>query len=131
MLPPTLHTMFAISIKFSLEPLMHDLGLPLALMGIFIVFMALILVVTFISSLPRIMAVLERALPSAEHATSAAPTTSPQDSDDDVIAVIAAAVATVIDHPHRIIRTREITAREMAWAQQGRLQVQTSHKPQK
>lgn len=120
----------AIDIKMSFEPLFHDKGIPLALMGMFIVFMALLFVISFISSLPRIMGMIESFSPSGEHAP-APPPVAPQESEspEELIAVIAAAVAATLDQPHRIIRTREITAQEMAWPQQGRLQIQASHKP--
>ena len=43
-------------IEFTLSPLWEDQGIPLAVMGILVVFMALLLVVTFISLLPRLVA---------------------------------------------------------------------------
>ena len=43
-------------IEFTLAPLFEDYGIPLAVMGIFVVFMALVLVVVFITLLPRVLA---------------------------------------------------------------------------
>lgn len=121
---------FGISLNFSLEPLWNDLGIPLALMGMFIVFVALVFISTFISRLPHIMAVLDKYLPQAEQLLIPP---KPRDGEisDEVIAVIAAAVSEALGKPHRIIHTRELTSREMAWPQQGRWQIQTSHKPHK
>ncbi|TWU29769.1 OadG family protein [Bythopirellula polymerisocia] len=119
-----------ISLNFSLEPLWHDTGIPLALMGMFIVFFALIFISMFISRLPHIMAVLDKYLPQAEQLLNP-PKPREGEISDEVIAVIAAAVSEALGKPHRIIHTRELTSRDMAWPQQGRWQIQTSHIPQK
>ena len=42
-------------IEFSVAPLFEDHGLALALMGVFVVFIALSLVVAFITILPRVV----------------------------------------------------------------------------
>ncbi|QEG33788.1 OadG family protein [Bythopirellula goksoeyrii] len=118
----------AISLHFSLEPLWHDTGLPLAIMGMFIVFVALVLVSTFISKLPHIMALLDKYLPQAEQLLIP-PKPRGEEIPDEVIAVIAAAVSEALGKPHRIIHTRELTSREMAWPQQGRWEIHASHKP--
>mgnify|MGYP002621654949 CR=1 FL=1 len=118
----------AISLHFSFEPLWHEKGIPLAIMGMVIVFIALVLVSTFISKLPRIMEALDKVLPQAEQLLGP-PKTREGEIPDEVIAVIAAAVSEVVGKPHRIIHTRELTSREMIWPQQGRWQIQTSHKP--
>ena len=121
-----------LSINFTLEPLWHDKGLPLMMMGMLLVFLALILISTFISWLPNIMGAVHRILPESEQ-LAAAKSAKKKDEEDseEIVAVIAAAVSEALGRPHRVISTREITAREMAWPQQGRWQIQTSHKPQK
>ncbi len=43
-------------IEFTLAPLSEDYGIPLAVMGILVVFLALVLVVVFITLLPRVLA---------------------------------------------------------------------------
>ncbi|MFV0461297.1 MAG: OadG family transporter subunit [Actinomycetales bacterium] len=50
-----------------------------------------------------------------------------RDIDDETIAVIAAAVATVLGKPHRIIRVRSAISDDTAWALHGRLQHHSSH----
>lgn len=49
------------------------------------------------------------------------------DPEDEIIAVIAAAVATAIDQPHRIVYVRGLVAEESAWALEGRMQHHSSH----
>lgn len=111
--------------SFSLEPLWHDQGLPLAIMGMVVVFCALITVVIFISNLPRLMALIEGKPAPAKPAKPAAPAEDP----DEVIAVIAAAVEAALGPGARVIHTQQLTPRELSWAQQGRFEHQTSHKP--
>jgi hypothetical protein len=48
---------------------------------------------------------------------------------DEIIAVIAAAVAEVVDAPHRIVRVRGLTPDDLGWLLEGRMQHHTSHKP--
>lgn len=56
------------------------------------------------------------------------PTATPENElHDRTIAVIAAAVATVIDSPHRIVHVRGLTPEDAGWALQGRMQHHTSH----
>lgn len=121
---------FSLSLHFSLEPLWHDAGIPLAIMGMFIVFFALVLISTFISRLPSIMAVLDKILPQVEQLAAHS---KPREGEipDEIVVVIAAAVSEALGRPHRIIHTRELTSSEMSWPQHGRWQIQTSHKPQK
>lgn len=109
------------------EPLWDDLGLPLALMGITVVFLALVAITSFISNLPRLMSWIERLSPRAKPEPAV---TKPVDElSEELVAVLTAAVETVLGPGHRVIRTHELTPRELAWAQQGRWQHQTSHKP--
>lgn len=108
--------------SFSLEPLWTDRGIPLAIMGMLVVFLALIAIATFIANLPRLMAVIDRK-PAATPAAASA------EDPDEVIAVITAAVEAALGPGHRVIHAQQVTPRELAWAQQGRWQHQTSHEP--
>ena len=47
---------------------------------------------------------------------------------DEVVAVISAAVATTVLAPYRIVRIRGLTAEELGWSWEGRLQHHASHK---
>ncbi len=47
--------------------------------------------------------------------------------DDEIVAVLAAAVAATIDKPHRIVHVRGLTAEDAAWAREGRVQHHSSH----
>ncbi len=100
-------------------------------MGMLVVFAALVLVVIFITLLPRLMAVLDRWHPEEkENAAATSPTSKPKrgnESEDEIIVVIAAAVAEAISEPHRIIHTREV-ADQRGWALEGRMQHHTSHR---
>ena len=51
---------------------------------------------------------------------------------EETLVVIAAAVASAVTQPHRIVHVRGLTAEDMAWALQGRSQIHASHalKPQ-
>jgi hypothetical protein len=62
-----------------------------------------------------------------------APTAKPVETlEGEIAAVIAAAVATVLDGPLRILTVQQVTAPVPAylnvWAYEGRLQIFTSHK---
>ncbi|KAA1262353.1 Oxaloacetate decarboxylase, gamma chain [Rubripirellula obstinata] len=46
--------------EISLEPLFHESGIPLAIMGMLVVFVALTILVLVISALPRVIAFAER-----------------------------------------------------------------------
>ena len=121
--------------QITLEPLWQDHGLPLAIMGMLVVFMALVLVSTFIVSLPKLMALLERvhAPPAKSHATKPTANSKPAalQTDDElpieIQVVIAAAVAEVIGGPHRIVRTRRRRPEDQSWSLEGRMQHHTSH----
>ncbi len=47
---------------------------------------------------------------------------------DEVVAVISAAVAATISASYRIVRIRGLTAEELGWSREGRLQHHTSHR---
>ena len=111
------------------QALLEDHGYPLAIMGLVVVFGALILVRVFIGTLPRIMAILDYYLP--EHKESAAQPVAAQSPADDqlpseIVAVIAAAVAATVGKPHRIVHTRQLEGQN--WSLEGRKQHHESHK---
>ncbi len=113
--------------ELTFAPLLEDHGLPLAVMGILVVFVALLLVATFITLLPRI---LERIGPRE------APAEEPPDSQlagdeelsEEVMVVIAAAVAEVVRRPHRIVHVRGSRPEEVGWSLEGRIHHHHSHK---
>jgi len=121
--------------QVSLDPLWEDHGIALAMMGMLVVFSALVLVSTFIAVLPRLMEWLQRVHPEAvlTHGKSkpAPKSTKKKPEDDDlpeeVLVVIAAAVAEMIPAPHRIVHTRQLRPEEHGWSLQGRMQHHTSH----
>ena len=60
------------------QPLWEDHGIPLAIMGLVVVFAALTLLRVFIGSLPKIMAILDRYFPEeAETVPQAKPAAQP------------------------------------------------------
>ena len=111
-------------IRFSLEPLQVDFGIPLAVMGILVVFMALSLVMLLITVLPKVLArVLVSPAPPAAEAKS-----SPESGlSEETVAVIAAAVAATMRQPHRIVKIRGLSPGEMGWSLEGRMQHHRSH----
>jgi sodium pump decarboxylase gamma subunit len=106
-------------IRFTLAPLLEDYGVPLAVMGVLVVFLALVLVVIFITLLPRV-------LPHAEPATSLDPTAE-EELSEETLAVITAAVAATLDKPQRIVRIRGLTPADLGWSMEGRMQHHQSH----
>ncbi|MCA9268137.1 MAG: OadG family protein [Planctomycetales bacterium] len=115
--------------QISLAPLWEDYGVPLAIMGMLVVFLVLALVVTFITVLPRLIALLDH-WPSHAARQAAAPKTAGADANElpeEIVAVIAAAAAVVVDQPHRVVHIREAAQDEHGWAQAGRMQLHTSH----
>lgn len=112
--------------SIKLRPLLEDHGIPLAIMGMLVVFAALVFVSLFILLLPRILAASARkATPEKAHVAVAQKTEV--ELSPEILVVIAAAVAQVISEPHRIIRTRELTPEELGWSLEGRLQHHASH----
>ena len=111
-------------IEFNLAPLLEDHGLPLAIMGVVVVFAALILVVLFITILPRIV----KRMPAQDRQESGGSQAAfgDQPSEDELV-VIAAAVAEVVHGPHRILRIRGLTAEDLGWSLEGRIKHHQSH----
>jgi Na+-transporting methylmalonyl-CoA/oxaloacetate decarboxylase gamma subunit len=116
-------------LALELRPLIEDHGIPLAIMGMFVVFVALILVSLFIIVLPRSMAVLARwSSETKEPSTQRGSQARAEDGvPEEMLVIISAAVAEVISEPHRIIHTRDMTAEELGWSLEGRLQHHSSH----
>ena len=116
-------------IEFSLDPIFHpDTGIPLAIMGILVVFSALALVVTFITVLPRALSLIS----PAEEDAQAVPLLSVNEDElpQDIVVVIAAAVASAIDGPQRIVHIRGLTSADLGWSFEGRTQQHQSHRIQ-
>ena len=115
--------------QLTFEPLGKDHGIPLAVMGILVVFAALVLVVVFITLLPRMMAVLDRWHPEArEQPLRAAAPKKEHGLAEETIVVIAAAVAEAISEPHHIVHTREVRPDQRGWSLEGRTQHHRSHR---
>lgn len=114
------------------DPLFEDTGLPLAVMGLTVVFAGLILVRVFIGTLPRLMNYLEHFFPEThEHHHAAAPAKASSDEiPEETLAVIAAVVADVVGVEHRIVHTRPLKGDEQSYALEGRLQHHASHRIQ-
>ena len=104
-------------------------GVPLAIMGIVVVFAALCLVIAFIVLLPRIAAAVDRlAAREAGHADPAvASAVSSGTPAEHFPAVIAAAVAAVISEPHRIIHAKRLST-DPSWTSEGRRLHHQSHR---
>ena len=116
--------------KLQWGPLWEDHGIPLAIMGLLVVFSALLLVCGFISVLPRIMAILDRLSPeSTEASATSSPPQAPSDElSPETLAVIAAVVADTVRVPHRIVHTRQLTSDDLSWTLEGRRQHHASHR---
>lgn len=110
--------------KLTLSPLWDDQGIPLAIMGIMVVFAALTLVVISISLLSRILARVHKPVVAA---TSAA---ANDELSAETLVVIAAAASEALGAPHRIVHIRGLTPLEMGWSLEGRMQQHQSHQPQ-
>ena len=113
--------------EFSLAPLWEEDGIALAMMGIFVVFMALVLIVVFITLLPRLLAPFTD---TGQEAEATVPVVSEGEIPEEILVVIAAAVAEAIDRPHRVVRIRGMTPGEMGWSLEGRMHHHHSHKTQ-
>ena len=114
------------------QPLLEDHGIPLAIMGLTVVFAALTLLRIFIGLLPRVMRVLEHYFPEHEETSPAVVLSEATEGKlpDELVAVIAAAVAATIHKPHRILHTRKLTTEELSWSLEGRRQQHGSHRLQ-
>ena len=109
--------------EFTTAPLFEEHGIPLAIMGILVVFLALVLVVVFITLLPRVM--------NHSSAKTPEPLTLPEDEmSPELVAVIAAAAAEMLGQPHRVVKIRGMTPADLGWSLKGRLEHHQSHKLQ-
>jgi sodium pump decarboxylase gamma subunit len=119
--------------RITVEPLFEDYGIPLAIMGIVVVFAALVLVSAFITLLPRLMAALDYLHPEQKEPQPAA--AKQPDAEDELseelMVVIAAAVAETLSEPHRIVRIRGLTPEDLGWSMEGRFQHHASHQIQR
>jgi Na+-transporting methylmalonyl-CoA/oxaloacetate decarboxylase gamma subunit len=108
-----------------------DQGLPLAVMGLVVVFAALTLVTLFIGLLPRLMCLLHHYHPEPAEIPVPRPVRVAEEEElsDTMVAVIAAVVAHTVRQPHRIVHTRELTSEDLSWTLEGRLRHHTSHNP--
>lgn len=111
------------SIKFSLDPLFQEHGIPLAIMGMLVVFLALALVVIFISLLPHVAQWISR---GHAHATEAVLPVDDNELSEELLVVIAAAVAAIVQQPHRIVHIR--SPEDLSWSFEARLQHHQSHR---
>lgn len=118
------------SIQFTLRPLLEDHGIPLAIMGVLVVFGTLVLVSGFISLLPRLAG--SPSQPEKHTAPAAAKRRETGDElSEEMVVVIAAAVAEVMAKPHRILHIRGMTPEDAGWSFQGRMQHHSSHRIQR
>jgi Na+-transporting methylmalonyl-CoA/oxaloacetate decarboxylase gamma subunit len=90
------------------------------LVGFVIVMLALTLLWGLTALMSRLVAWLERPTPAAAPAPAAA-----LDPGEEEIAVVAAAVAILLDRPHRIVHALPLPS---AWGRQGRLDTHASHR---
>ena len=120
-------------LQITFKPLWEDHGIALAIMGMLVVFLALVLVSSFIVLLPRVMLIVDhlaaKSVPKAVNAQKKPQPAGERSGEipEEIQVVIAAAVAEAIDTPHRIVHTRQITAEEHSWSLEGRMQHHTSH----
>lgn len=140
---------FVILSEVSLDPLLDDTGLSLALMVLMVVFAALMLVRIFMDRWPGWMAaVAGNSLARTEEApqvsscftfasasspaAGSAPSKSAAPPSDEVpehvAAIIAAVVADIVGKSHRILRTRELGPENLSWSMHGRLQNHISYR---
>ncbi|QDV41455.1 Oxaloacetate decarboxylase, gamma chain [Stieleria neptunia] len=114
-------------IEFSWAPLTEEHGIPMAIMGIVVVFSALVLIVVFITVLPRLVApfIQPELAPQA-----ASPVVHDDELPEEILVVIAAAVAEALDRPHRIVKIRGLGTGEYAWSLEGRMKHHMSHRIQ-
>ena len=111
-------------IEFTLDPLFEDHGLALAVMGVLVVFVALLLVIAFITVLPRALA----GFTSSEPIQPPAELAVDDQLSEETVVVIAAAVAESMARPHRIVRIRGLTPEDLGWSLEGRMQLHQSHR---
>lgn len=105
----------------SMEPTLREL-LQFALSGLFVVLVALSALAFTCAGVGRLLKLFERPAPVVRM-----PTSTSDEVADEVVAVIAAAVSTMLDRPHRIVHVRGLTPEDAAWALEGRRQLHSSH----
>jgi Na+-transporting methylmalonyl-CoA/oxaloacetate decarboxylase gamma subunit len=106
------------------SPLLKNLGYQIV--GLLIVIFALGMLCVATALLGRIATLLSRPA-AAEEEVPPAPAAIPE-TDETVIAAIAAAVAHVIRHPHHIIAVKLDPRVQQAWSSEGRRAIYQSHK---
>lgn len=111
-------------VEFTLAPLFEEQGIPLAVMGITVVFMALVLIVIFITLLPQILA---RVTPTELEQSATSSAIADGELSPEIVAVISAAVAATLEKPHRIVKIRGLTPADLGWSLEGRTQQHQSH----
>ncbi len=121
-------------------PLFEETGIPLAIMGMLVVFLALTVLILIISAFPFAMGLLDRWLPVSHHHAGKAKSKSKPITNETVahdgeipphiLAIIAAAVFEMEEGPVRIVRTRQLTTSELAWTLEGRIRHHASHRLQ-
>lgn len=90
--------------------------------GFFVVFLSLTLVALLCSIVGYLLRkVASQTLPSRSSAAAE------DELSEEVVAVIAAAVAEVISMPHRIVHIRGLTPEDLGWSLEGRMQHHASH----
>jgi Na+-transporting methylmalonyl-CoA/oxaloacetate decarboxylase gamma subunit len=109
--------------EFTLAPLFEDHGIALAIAGVLVVFLALTLIAGFIALLSR----LSTRLPATRPVVPALPVDDDELSEE-MLVVIAAAVAETVIKPHRIVRIRGLMPTDLGWSLEGRLQEHQSHR---
>ncbi len=119
--------------QFSLDPLWKDIGIPLAMMGVVVVFVALGMVIVLINTLPRVLERLNL-IDSAQTPSGLVESLSVSTDDEippETLVVIAAAVEEMMRHPYRIVRIKGMSANNMGWVMAARMQHHHSHKMQR
>ncbi len=147
--------------RLRFDMLFQDHGIPLAVMGMLVVFLALIVLIAVIVALPKFSRWLDgtpssRSAPKpdvaglgstkkkdksagtppppipipapAGLAVAGMPPSTDGAIPPEILAVIAAAVYEMEDRPVRIVRTRPLTASELAWTLEGRIRHHASHR---
>ena len=114
-------------VRFTLSPLFEETGIALAIMGIVVVFLALVLVAAFISVLPSLAERL-----SASRSSQPAPmATVDEVIPAETLAIIAAAVAVTLERPHRVVHVQGTTPEGLGWSLEGRMHHHHMHAPRR
>ena len=114
-------------IEFTTAPLFQEHGIPLAVMGVLVVFMALALLAIFITVLPS---ALRRVTADDRQPTGIRPATTDETLSEEELLVICAAVAATVGQPHRIVHIGGLTPEDLGWSFEGRMQHHQSHRIQ-